>query len=582
MPVSTMDRRAFLRGKTADDRPLPNIKSKLGGINPLFSFTGQLLPDVPAPAQKITLLGGLNPYNGPWGYAQAAHLLRRTGFGLKKSEMDTLLGMTMNSAVNKVLTVPANAPAPPVNNYNNPPEYSDPLVALGQTWTTVNLDFSNFDGQAEAYRVESWRGWWYELMLNQNTSILERMTLFWSNHFATQTEAVPWGRSVYEYNKMLRSNALGNFKEMTKMVTLEGMMLIYLNGFLNAKGAPDENYARELQELFTVGKEGGQQFSEDDVVAAARVLTGWRNTFTDNSSYHYPVDHDFDNKQFSAFYNNTVIQGGVDGEAELDAMLDMIFDRPEVAEFICRKIYRWFVYYDITPDTEQNVIQPLADIFRNNNYDIKPVMETLLKSEHFFEAAQTGCFIKTPVDISIGALRTFNLSIPASTPWDGFVMRYYLTAYLADMSMIPGDPPNVAGWQAFRQIPQFYRIWINGDTLRNRNLFTDILTAYFIGTTNDQLKIDLIGFAKQFINPGNPVTLVDDITKLLLPQPLSATKKFLLKSILLSGLPDDSYWTAAWNAHISNPGDPMAEEVVRSRLLAFHLYLTRLPEFQLA
>jgi hypothetical protein len=150
------------------------------------------------------------------------------------------------------------------------------------------------------------------------------------------------------------------------------------------------------------------------------------------------------------------------------------------------------------------------------------------------------------------------------------------------MSMIPGDPPNVAGWQAFRQTPQYYRIWINGDTLRNRNLFTDVLTAFYVGTPTNQLKIDLIAFAKQFSNPGDPVALVEDITKLLLPQPLSATKKFLLKSLLLSGLPNDFYWTAAWTAHISNPNDPMAAEVVRSRLLTFHLYLTRLPEFQLA
>ncbi len=581
MPVSTMDRRAFLRGKTAEARSLPKIKNLLGGANPLFPFSAQLLPDVPPPSEKITLLGGLNPYNGPWGYAQAAHLLRRTGFGLKKSEIDALLLMNMNSAVNKVLTVPANAPAPPVNNYNNP-DYTDPNIPLGQTWTTALLDIQNFDVEAEAYRIESWRGWWYELMLNQNTSILERMTLFWSNHFATQTEAVLWGRSVYEYNRTLRANALGNFKELTKQVTLEGMMLIYLNGYLNTKGAPDENYARELQELFTVGKDGAQQYSEDDVVAAARVLTGWRIALTDNSTYHFPIDHDFGDKQFSAFYNNTVIQGSVNGAAELDAMLNMIFERPEVAEFVCRKIYRWFVYYDITPETEQNVIQPLAAIFRNNNYEIKPVMEALLKSEHFFEAAQTGCFIKTPVDISIGAMRSFNLNIPATTPWDGFVMRFYLTRYLADMSMIPGDPPNVAGWQAFRQKPQFYRIWINGDTLRNRNLFTDILTAFMISTTNDELKIDLLAFAKQFSNPGDPVALVEDITKLLLPQPLSATKKFLLKSLLLSGLPSDFYWTAAWTAHINNPNDAMAAEVVRSRLLTFHLYLTRLPEFQLA
>ena len=573
-----MTRRAFFRRKSEDTPPsLLNTKSKLGAANMLFPFAPQELPEVPPPAEKITLLGGLNPYNGAWGYAQAAHLLRRTGFGLKKSEVDTLLAMNMNTAVNKVLSVPANPPAPPLNNYNNT-DYTDPNIPLGQTWTTAayNLD-------AEGYRIESWRGWWYDLMLTQNTSILERMTLFWHNHFSTQTEIVYWGRSAYEYNQLLRAKALGNFKALTKAVTTEGMMLLYLNGFLNTKGAPDENYARELQELFTVGKEGAQQYTEDDVVAAARVLTGWRINFpTDNSTYHYPVDHDFNDKQFSAFYNNTVIPGSVDGEAELDALLDMIFARPEVAAFICRKIYRWFVYYHIDDNAEQNVIQPLADIFRNNNYDIKPVMEALLKSEHFFEAAQTGCFIKTPVDVAIGTMRTFNLTIPASTPWDQLVMQFYLSTYLSNMSMLPGDPPNVAGWQPFRQTPQYYRLWINGDTLRNRNLFTDVMTAYYVETQNDRLSIDLLAFASQFNNPSEPAVLVDDITKLLLPQPLSATKKFLLKSILLSGLPNDGYWTAAWNAYSADPSNPMVQDVVKTRLLAMHLYLMRLPEFQLA
>jgi uncharacterized protein (DUF1800 family) len=578
MPVSTMTRRAFFRGKSENaPAPLLNTKSKLGSATMLFPIPPQALPDVPPPAERITLLGGLTPYNGPWGYAQAAHLLRRTSFGLKKSDLDALIPLTMDSAVNTMLTVATNPPAPPVNNYNNP-EFTDPVVPLGQTWINQPYEL-----EAEGYRIESWRGWWYDRMLQQNTSILERMTLFWHNHFATQTEIVYWGRSVYEMNQLLRENALGNFKQLVKAVTTEGMMLVYLNGYLNTKGAPDENYARELQELFTIGKEGAQQYTEDDVVAAARVLTGWKINFpTNNNTYHYPVDHDFDNKQFSSFYNNTVIQGSVDGNAELDAMLDMIFERPEVAEFICRKLYRWFIYYNIDDNAEQNIIQPLATIFRANNYEIKPVLEALLKSEHFFEAAQTGCFIKTPVDIAIGTLRTFNVNIPDSTPWDEFVGRYYLSAYLGNMSMLPGDPPNVAGWQPFRQTPQYYRAWINGDTLRNRNLFTDILTAYYLETPNDQITIDLLAFAGQFSDPGNPVTLVEDITKLLFPLPLSATKKFLLKSILLSNLPLDSYWTAAWNAYVSNPNDPMVQEVVKSRLLAMHLYMTRLAEYQLA
>ncbi|MFN7833669.1 MAG: DUF1800 family protein [Bacteroidota bacterium] len=576
MPPSTFDVTDFFSGR--HDRTAEAFRAareKLRDFIPANALSSQELPDVPAPERHLTLSGSLNPYTGPWGYAQAAHLLRRTGFGLKKQELDQLLVLNMESAVNLVLNTPATLPPPPVNNYNNP-DFTDPVVAPGQTWVTApfNLD-------AEKYRIESWRAWWTDLMISQQTSILERMTLFWHNHFATQTGIVFWGRSAYEYNQLLREHALGNFKTLTRAVTLEGMMLIYLNGFLNTRDAPDENYARELQELFTIGKDNPDHYTEDDVLAAARVLTGWRISFDDNSTFHSPLEHDFGPKQFSSFYNNTVIQGSVDGEAELDALLDMIFARPEVAEFICRKIYRWFVYYHIDDDIEQNIIQPLAQIFRSNNYEIRPVVETLLKSEHFFEAAQTGCFIKTPVDIVAGVVRSFNVTVPASTPWDGLVMRYYLSSFMAAMSMLPGDPPNVAGWQAFRQFPQFYRTWINGDTVRNRNAFTDVMVASLLATDNDVMRIDLVQFAKQFANPSDPAALVDDITRLLLPQPLSVSKKFLLKSILLSGLPSDFYWTAAWNAHITDPANAMLREVVNNRLIGLHYYILRLPEFQL-
>jgi uncharacterized protein (DUF1800 family) len=581
MPANTFTRRSFLGGKSEEAPPPPlNLKNKIGETPLIFPFAPQELPEVPSPTQHIALLGGLNPYTGPWGYAQAAHLLRRTGFGLKYDEVNSFMAMNMNSAVDKILDVPGTLPAPPVNNYNNP-MFTDPQVPTGGSWTTKPLDLNNL--AAEPYRVESWRGWWHNLMLAPQTTIRERMTLFWHNHFATQTQVVGWGRAVYEHNQMLRANALGNFKTLTKKVTTDGLMLLYLNGFLNKAGTPDENYARELQELFTVGKEGAEQYTEDDVLAAARVLTGWRFNL-DNTTYHFPLEHDFNEKKFSAFYNNTSIgASSTDGEAELNAMLDMIFARPEVAEFICRKIYRWFVYYVIDDTIEQNVIQPLAAIFRDNNYEIKPVIETLLKSEHFFEAAQTGCYIKTPVDQAIGTMRSFNLSLNASTEFDKFVLQFYLSSYLQDMSMLPGDPPNVAGWQPFRQVPQYYRMWINGDTIRNRNVFTDVLTAFYIETpSGDRLSFDLLAFASQFSDPGNPVTLVDEITNLLFPQPLSLVKKLLLKSILLSGLPNDSYWTAAWGDYVLHPNDPMIQQTVRSRLLALHLYLMRLPEFQLA
>lgn len=563
MPITTLNRLAFPHPK---DRP-DQFR--------VFTVSDQELPDVPAPTSTFTFSSGLNPYSGPWTAVQAAHLLRRIGFGVKKADLDLLTSMSLNEAIDHILT-PLPTPPPPINNYDNP-DYIDPVVQIGETWVTAP-----YDGNAEGYRIQSWRGWWYDLMMGQGASIQERMTMFWHNHFSTQTDIVYWGRGVYEHNTKLRAAALGNFKALTKTITTDGMMLIYLNGYLNTKGAPDENYARELQELFTIGKDNPNHYTEEDVVAAARVLTGWKLNFEENTSYHAPVDHDFGDKQFSAFYNNTVIPGSVFGEQELDALLDMIFAKNEVAEYVCRKLYRWFVYYHIDDNTEQNVIQPLAAIFRDNNYEIKPVLEALFQSDHFFETAQTGCFIKTPVDMVLGVMRSFNTEVPGTTLWDKFVLQYYLTYYMSDMKMRLGDPPNVAGWQAFRQSPQYYRLWINGDSLRLRNQFTDAMTAYYFETDNDRMSFDLIAFVSQFSNPGDPNALVNDVTNLLLPQPLSAAKKFLLKSILLSNLPNDSYWTNAWTQYITDPSDPMSLEVVQSRLVGFHLYLTRLPEFQLA
>ncbi len=548
-----------------------------------MSNLGQELPLVPAPTTAVALSGGLNPYTGPWEYEQASHLIRRTMFGVKKSDVDLLLGMNMEQAVDYLLDVDTTNPDPPINNYYDSTDdegYDDPNVPSGADWTEAA-----YDEAAEGLRIESFRGWWVKQMVNQNVSIREKMLLFWHNHFATQASEVFFGKYNYNHNRKLRENALGNFKELTKIVTIDEMMLIYLNGFLNQVGSPDENYARELQELFTIGKDNPNHYTEDDVYQAARVLTGWTIDFSGNtlgSTIFYPFLHDQGDKQFSSYYNNTVINGSPDGNAELDALLDMIFAKGDVSRYICRKIYRWFVYYNITPEVEQDVIEPLAELFRNSNYDIKPVMDCLLKSEHFFSATNKGCFIKTPIDVAVGTLRTFGLQIPGSTLWDEFVHGYIQNIMMANMQMVPGDPPNVAGWQAFRQYPLYYRMWINSDTARNRNQYTDVLSVFYFETNNDRLQIDHIAFASQFDAPEDPVQLIDNIVRLLLPQPISDTKKTLLKNILLSGLPDDSYWTVAWLDYINNPNDPMSVEVVKVRLTILLNHILKLPEYQLA
>lgn len=587
MTVSTLDRRSFFQ-KLGMAVPKPaGGQGQDGETKHLFRISDQELPLVPPPAVTITLSGGLEPYAGPWDIDQVAHLLRRTGFGVKKADLDLLLGMTMYEAVNHVLNIvqPA-ADDLPLNNYYNPGNnegYEDPNVPLGQTW--VNADYDN---AAEGYRTESFRGWWFDQMLKDDASAREKMTLFWHNHFATQTESVFYGKVCYQHNQLLRQHCLGNFKTLTKEVTKNVMMLFYLNGYLNTKTAPDENYARELQELFTIGKDNPDHYTEDDVVAAARVLTGWTidSFLTDIKTIFYSVNHDTGNKQFSAFYNNTVIQGvgGPNGgDQELDAMLDMIFAKNEVAEFLCRKLYRWFVYYNIDATTEANVIQPLAQIFRSNGYEIKPVVEALLKSTHFFEATNKGCFIRTPVDFIIGTMRSYNMVIPAGTPWDDITMKYFLRYFMESMQMVPGDPPNVAGWQAFRQTPLYYRMWINSNTVRDRNFYVLAMFSGNLETVNGLvLKLDPIAFVSQFSDPSDPVALIDDSLKILLSQPISDVKKTQLKNILLSGLPSDSYWTIAWFDYVDNPNTPMFLAVVRTRLTNMLGHLMLLPEYNLA
>ena len=528
------------------------------------------------PENEFTLSGTLAPYTGPWGAGQAAHLLRRVTFGVKKSQLDQLIALgSAGAAVDFVLDVPQTTPAPPVNNYNNP-DFTDPAVPLGQTW--VNAPYYL---EAEGARIESWRGWWLDRMINSEANIQEKMTLFWHNHFATRTDAAFWGRVSYQYNATLRQHALGNFKEFVKAVTLDPCMLVFLNGVLNNVTAPDENYARELQELFTVGKDSAVTYTEDDVVAAARVLTGWRINFGDATTYFDPGAHDNGFKVFSSYYNNAVIQGNSNGDQELDALLNMIFLKEDVAKFICRKIYRFFLYYKIDATVETDIIEPLAQIFRDNNYEIKPVMAALLQSEHFFDAYNKGCFIKTPLDQIVGILRNYNLNIPGSTPNDEYLMRLYLNYGSANLQMLPGDPPNVAGWQAYRQSPSYYRTWINGDTIRNRNIISDALAFYYIGTDNDQLKIDHIAFASQFDNPGDPNQLIDDVVAILLPMEISTAQKQFIKSILLSGQANDFYWTAAWQTYLANPTNQMLYEAVWFRLASMHKYIMNLAEYQL-
>jgi hypothetical protein len=262
----------------------------------------------------------------------------------------------------------------------------------------------------------------------------------------------------------------------------------------------------------------------------------------------------------------------------------MIFEKQGVALHICRKLYRFFVYYDIDAATEANVIAPLAEVFRSNNYNIAPVLSTLFKSAHFYDVLNQGCLIKSPMDAIVGLCREFSVSFPQASDFSGnYFMWNTLQTVGTNLQQNIGDPPSVAGWPAYYQRPQFHQLWINSDTLPKRNQFADTMNANGYTRQGKTIKIDHVIFAASMPNPSNPNRLIEDSIKYLLALPLSQTSRDQIKrDILLSGQTSDNYWTSAWNGFINNPADMTNANIVKTRLKSFYQYLMRLAEHQLS
>lgn len=558
-----MDRREFLTAK-----PKPRLKQP------------------GSPDKSYRVLAGIAPYTGPWGSAEVAHLLKRTMFGVSKSYIDYFKEKSLSESVEELINPTSPLPSSPVKDYiDTGATVPDTNIAPGSTW----VNDPNTDGTITSRRRSSFKKWWMGVMIHQDKSIREKITLFWHNHFATEMNDVGDSQYIYKHHNLLRANSLGNFKELVKAVTIDACMLRYLNGYNNQRTAPDENYARELQELFTLGKENETNYTEGDVKAAARVLTGWQIRSSTISSYFTLSRHDITNKQFSSFYGNTVITGRNNANAgmlELDDLINMIFTkREEISRFIVRKLYRWFCYYTIDAATEANVIEPLAQIFRDNDWEIKPVLSALFQSEHFFDELNRGCLIKSPVDLVVGLCHEFGLSFPD-------VNSDYVNAYgfwenirsqASIMTQDIGDPRDVAGWPSYYQEPQYHEIWINADTLPKRNRFTDLMILTGYTRSGKTLRIDPVAFAKTLVNPANPNDLINGSLAILFTVPISEESKLSIKKqILLTGQEDDKYWTDAWIAYVANPTNNTAYQTVLTRLRNLYKYFMNMAEYQLS
>lgn len=578
-----MERRTFfeslvepLTALSAPDASIPP------GENP---FANKVLPKV----QRTT--AGLEPYTGTFGTAEALHLLRRTTFGPAPSDVKNAVLAGLAGSLNALLATPTDEPSEPLIY-----DARDMVASVGQTWVHSVYKASGATVSPVGLRTTSLKAWWMGLIVNQALSVREKMVLFWHNHYATQMSTVADPRFSYYYLALLRSNALGNFKDLTTKVTVDGAMLRYLNGNTNTKKAPNENYGRELQELFTIGK--GPEvapgdytyYTEADVQAAAHVLTGWKDVANADgtvgpspTSTFIAANHDPANKQFSADYQNTVITGGstaADGPRELGALMDMIFAQTETAKSLCRELYRWFVYYLIDDTTEANVIAPLADILISNSYDVLPVLQTLFNSAHFFDPVNRGCIIKSPVDYMAGIFRLFSIALPLDAA-HRYPLLNYIISVASSIDQNPGEPPNVAGWQAYYQTPEYYELWINTDTLPKRGNASSALIRYGYSTAGAKIIIDPIGFLQSSISdPSNPTIIVRESAQLLFAVDMTDAQLAFLKDTLLPGLPDYE-WSNEWTAYLGDPGNTTKKNAVAGKLITLFAFMMSMPEFQL-
>jgi uncharacterized protein (DUF1800 family) len=575
----------------------------------------------------------LTPYTGTLTQKTAAHLLRRATFGPNKQDIDTFTGLTASQAISNLFQATAE-PKPPV-------------LPDGTSWLTQPPGAAEDDMLQQKYL----RCWWLGVTLNTGIaddqrmafSTREKITFYLHTHFTTIQDTVGSSRALYFQNILLRkfafdanASAKTTIKELTKKICIDNAMLVLLDGRLNVKGNPNENFARELLELFTIGKglngkipDTGTPgdyyyFTEQDVQAAAKALSGYDfdATFTTQDadtqipcgkikagSDKLPTQHDNTSKQFSNRMGNSAVtpdpsllnNGKATTESmvdELNQLINIIYDQPETAKNICRKLYRFYVYHNITADIDATIITEMVNTLKAANYKIEPVIRELLGSQHFFDSADStvnndnfGAIIKSPLDLTCGTLQFFEYQLPDySTDTAAFYAKAEtLLGRLNDQGMNFLNPYDVAGYEAYYQFPIFNRNWINSNSLPQRYKFIyDTITTD--NATPASVNIDMLAYIKlRFAgNATDPDLLVRQVASYLLPlftetteittERLNWFKAQFLK--LGETLPQGPvvFWQFSWNNADTNP---TSKTDARGMLQDMANAMLQSPEFQL-
>ncbi len=352
-----------------------------------------------------------------WNYRLAAHLHRRAGFGGTRAEIAKSKKIGLRAAVKNALSVEKQS-------------------RFDKEMAPIERIFVN--GQPRGLAA-----WWLLRMVKSPCPILEKMTLFWHGHFATSAAKVQNTRAMYKQNHLLRQHAMGKFAPMVQGISRDVAMLIYLDSTENRKTRPNENYARELMELFCLGP---GNYTEADIKEVARCFTGWevrKRKFVFNS-----YQHDTGNKSFL----------GTSGNYDGDDAVRLVIEQKACGQFIAKKLIRFFVADDI--EISDQLAEPLANCLRESDFDVTEALNKIFTSRLFYSPAAVGRKIKSPIELVVGVMRYLQVSSnmdQAATRWQ-------------ELGQLPLYPPNVKGWDGGRK-------WINASTILGRaNLVADIVS----------------------------------------------------------------------------------------------------------
>jgi len=522
----------------------------------------------------------MTPYTGPWTKAEAGHLLRRTTFGPKNQDILDAVANGMTATVTSLLQIPA---------IGDPLAYhpDETIVAQGNSWVNAVYPTNPVDAQTvETARLLSMASWGMQRINLESLTIAEKLCMFWHNHFSASFTQD--SRATYDYHMLLRSHALGDFKQMVKDVTINPCMLLFLNGATNNVFSPNENFARELLELYTIGK-GPQigpgdysNYTEQDVAEGAKILTGYyvdglrSDTLTDVVSIYNNLLHDTTTKTLSSHFGGATIVNN--GASEYADYIDVIFQQDEVANHICRKLYRYFVNYDLTASVETTVIAEMANTLITNSYNILPVLVELFSSEHFYDISVRGALIKGPLDMLYSMLNSSD-SQPSFGLATDYEMQLNVYWFAETLGQAYAAPPSVAGWPAYYQEPSYSKLWVNATHMKTRTDASSWMTIYTgIPVNGDFWKIDALNFVDGLSNPTDAPTIIDDITDTFCPKGVDAAQKLILKLILTGGLPDFE-WTIEYSDYVNNPGNTVYSDPIRIKVEQVLARLFQMPEF---